>query len=243
MSRTMRLVLAVFLISASVAFAQADEIQDATIAAPEAHSVVLENEHVRVISAIASAGHKSPLHSHPPLVVISMGTARAKLTNADGTGGIVNVRPGTVFWSNGGAHKWELLAGGIDMIGVEVKAAQVGGAASAGDDSEGAAESAGDIQDSTIADPGAHSVVMENEHVRVISALASAGYKSPMHSHPPILVVQMDTGRLNLKNADGSEALINVRPGSVFWLDGAVHEWEILGGKLNAIAVEIKAAK
>ena len=243
MSRILRLVLAVFLISASVAFAQADEIQDATIAAPEAHSVVFENEHVRVISAIASAGHKSPLHSHPPLVVISMGTARAKITNADGTGGIINVRPGTVFWGDSAAHEWELLAGEIDIIAVEVKAALAESEANGGDDSEGAVESAEGVQDSTIADPGAHSVVMENEHVRVISAIASAGYKSPMHSHPPLMVVQMDTGRLNLKNADGSEALLNVRPGSVLWLDGAEHEWEIMGGKLNAIAVEIKAAK
>ena len=108
----------------SLAPAAAEEIQDATIAAPEAHSVVMENEHVRVISALASAGHKSPMHSHPPLVLISLDTARIKLTNSDGTEAIVNLRPGTVLWFDGSEHSWELLAGEINIIAVEVKSAK-----------------------------------------------------------------------------------------------------------------------
>jgi hypothetical protein len=101
----------------------AQEVQDATIADPKAHSVVLENEHVRVISALAPAGYKSPLHSHPPLVVISLGTAQVRFTNADGSQQIATFRPGTVIWSDGGAHSWELLAGEANVIAVEVKSA------------------------------------------------------------------------------------------------------------------------
>jgi len=101
----------------------AQEVQDATIAAAEAHSVVLENEHVRVISALAAPGHNSPMHSHPPLVMISLGTARVKFTNADGSEQIANFRPGTVVWSDGGVHSWELLAGEVNVIAVEVKSA------------------------------------------------------------------------------------------------------------------------
>lgn len=110
----------------------AEEIQDATIAAPEAHSVVMENDHVRVISALASAGHKSPMHTHPPLVLISLDTARIKLINADGGEQIANLRPGMVIWRDGGAHKWELLAGEVNVIAVVVKAARTA-AAKAGD--------------------------------------------------------------------------------------------------------------
>lgn len=101
----------------------AQEVQDATIAAPQAHQVVMENDHVRVISALAAPGHKSPMHSHPPLVIISLGTARVALTNADGSQAITDLRPGQVLWSDGGAHEWELLAGEINVIAVEVKAA------------------------------------------------------------------------------------------------------------------------
>jgi len=100
-----------------------------------------------------------------------------------------------------------------------------------------------EIQDATIAAPGAHSVVMENEHVRVISALASAGHKSPMHSHPPLVLISLDTARIKLTNSDGTEAIVNLRPGTVLWIDGSEHSWELLAGELNAIVVEVKSAK
>lgn len=109
--------------------AAAGEIQDATIAAAEAHQVVFENEHVRVISAMASPGHKSPMHSHPPGMVISLGTARIHLTNSDGTRQMWDLRPGTVFWGDGAEHSWELLAGEVNVIVVEVKAAKAAAAA------------------------------------------------------------------------------------------------------------------
>ncbi len=114
-----------FVLLLGTAPAYGEDVQDATIADAEAHQVVLENDHVRVITAIASAGHKSPLHSHPPMVLISMGTARARLSMQDGTSQILDLRPGTVFWSDANVHSWELLAGEIDVVGVEVKSAKM----------------------------------------------------------------------------------------------------------------------
>jgi len=105
------------------AVAGAQEIQDATIADAEAHQVVLDNEHVRVIRALAAPGHASPMHSHPPIVVISLGTARVRMTAPDGTQQILDLHPGMLFWSDGMEHAWELLAGEVNVIGVEVKAA------------------------------------------------------------------------------------------------------------------------
>ena len=123
MSKVLSLIV-VATLCLSLAPAAAEEIQDATIAASGAHSVVMENEHVRVISALASAGHNSPMHSHPPAVVISLETARIKLTNSDGTEVILNLRPGTVFWSDGAEHSWELLAGEVNVVAGEVKSAK-----------------------------------------------------------------------------------------------------------------------
>lgn len=123
MSKSFGLV-AVAMLCLTLAPAAAEEVQDATIAAAEAHSVVMENEHVRVISSLASPGHKSPMHSHPPLVVISLKTARVRLTGSDGSVQIANLRPGTVFWLDETEHSWELLAGEIDIIAVEVKSAK-----------------------------------------------------------------------------------------------------------------------
>lgn len=99
-----------------------------------------------------------------------------------------------------------------------------------------------DVEDATVAAPGAHSVEFENEHVRVISALAAPGHKSPMHSHPPLVVISLSTARVKMQNPDGSEAYLNVRPGSVFWSDSTAHSWEVVSGEVNVIAVEVKAA-
>lgn len=97
--------------------------------------------------------------------------------------------------------------------------------------------------DATVADPVAHQVVLENEHVRVLQALAPTGYKSPMHSHPPLLVVSLGTGRVRFTLPDGKKQILDVRPGTIFWIDGVEHAWELLAGEVNVVAVEVKAAK
>ncbi len=104
--------------------ASAEDIEDSTIADAEAHQVVFENEHVRLLQVLASPGHKSAMHSHPASLVISLGTARLRLTSPDGTQQIFDVRPGTFFWDDGAVHSWELLAGEVNAMAVEVKSAQ-----------------------------------------------------------------------------------------------------------------------
>lgn len=105
------------------------------------------------------------------------------------------------------------------------------------------AASAQTVPDSTIADADVHQVVLENEHVRVIRALASAGTKSPAHSHPPSLIVSLGTARIRLTLPDGKTQILDLHPGGVFWVDGAEHSWELLAGEVNAFAVEVKAAR
>ena len=90
----------------------ADEIRDATVSDPDVHQVVLENEHVRVFEAMAAPGHKSPMHSHPPLVIVSLGTARARITGTDGKSQILTLRPGKVLWLVAAVMAVGALAGG-----------------------------------------------------------------------------------------------------------------------------------
>lgn len=120
--------LRAFLVAASlfgsVAIARAESIPDATVSDPEFHQIVLENEHVRVLQGLASAGQKSPMHSHPPILLVSLGTARAKLTFPDGKTQILDLRPGTLIWLDGAEHAWELLAGELNVVAVEVKSAK-----------------------------------------------------------------------------------------------------------------------
>jgi hypothetical protein len=104
--------------------ASAQKPQHATIVDPDAHQVLVENEHVRVIQARASHGWRSAMHSHSPMLVVNLGSGRQKVTFADGTTQIVDLNPGAVVWQeNAFEHSWELLAGDVNVILVEVKSA------------------------------------------------------------------------------------------------------------------------
>jgi len=119
------------LLCVGVAAASAQTAPDSTVVDPDVHQVVLENEHVRVLQALAPAGRKSPMHSHPPLLLVSLGTARVRFTYPDAKTQILDLRPGTVFWIDGVEHAWELLAGEVNVVGVEVKSAKAAKAAKA----------------------------------------------------------------------------------------------------------------
>jgi quercetin dioxygenase-like cupin family protein len=106
-----------------------------------------------------------------------------------------------------------------------------------------ATASAQTAPDATVADPDHHQVVLDNEHVRVLTAVAGPGARSPMHSHPPILIVSLGTARVRMALPDGKKQILDLRPGTVFWVDGIEHSWELLGGEVNVVAVEVKAAK
>ena len=113
----------VVLLGVDVTAVWAQKSKDATIVDPDVHQVAFQNDHVRVLEARATVGTKSPMHSHPPLLVVSIGTARVKFTSPDGTKQILDLRPGMVLWLDGVEHSWELLAGEIHVVAVEVKSA------------------------------------------------------------------------------------------------------------------------
>jgi hypothetical protein len=65
------------------------------------------------------------MHSHPPFVFISLGTARVKLTLPDGKKVIFDTYPGQVLWMpDGMQHSWELISGDLRVVAVEVKSAK-----------------------------------------------------------------------------------------------------------------------
>jgi mannose-6-phosphate isomerase-like protein (cupin superfamily) len=97
---------------------------DAVALDPDVHNVLLENDHVRVFDARAGKGRKSPMHSHPPFVFISLGTARLNMGLPDGKSVIFDTYPGQVLWMENLEHSWEILSGDPHVIAVEVKSAQ-----------------------------------------------------------------------------------------------------------------------
>jgi hypothetical protein len=209
---------------------------DAVAIDGDIHRLILDNEHIRVFDARAERGMKSPMHSHPPMVLVSIGRSRHRLTMPDGKSTLIDLNPGQVFWrGEPTAHSWELLTGQLFAIGVEIKSAQ--GAAAP-------AEVTRSTIDSTIADPDVHHVLFDNAHVRVFEGRTSHGRKSPMHSHPPSLLVSQDWIRLKLTLPDGKSTIFDFHPGQVLWLpEGGTHSWETIAGNGRVIVIEVKSAQ
>lgn len=201
----------------------------------DVHRVLMENEYFRVFDARAAKGTKSPLHSHAPMVLVSIGKARFRITTADGKTSILDLNPGQAFWVQDAKHSWELIAGELQAIGVEIKSAQGGPEPVIGPRPD---------NDAAKVDPEAHNVLFENPHVRVFEGRTSIGRKSPMHSHPPTLLISLDWIRLKLTQPDGKTAIHDFSPSAVQWMgDGGTHSWEAIAGSGRVIAIEVKAAE
>jgi len=218
-----------------LAAGQALPPDDAVAVDPDVHRVIIDNEHIRVFDARASRGTKSPMHTHPPMVLVSIGKARVRATLADGKSQLFDLDPGQVRWVQDAKHSWELLAGELHAIGVEIKSAQGEGAAPAIERSP---------IDSAAVDPEAHHVLFENAHVRVFEGRTSHGRSSPMHSHPPTLLISQDWIRLVLTLPDGKSMVHDLHPGQALWVpEGGTHSWKAVAGSGRVIAVEVKSAQ
>ncbi len=202
---------------------------------PDVHRVLLENEFFRVFDARAAKGAKSPMHSHAPMVLVSIGKARFRMTTQDGKTAIFDLNPGQALWVQDAKHSWELIAGELHAIGVEIKSAQGGAEPVIGPRAD---------NDAAKADPEAHHVLFENPHVRVFEGRTSIGRKSPMHAHPSTLLISLDWIRLKLTLPDGKTAIHDFSPSGVQWLgEGGTHSWEAIAGSGRVIAIEVKAAE
>ncbi len=102
----------------------ATQAQDPVAVDPVVHQVALENDHVRVFRGIVAPGHQSPMHAHPAMVVVSLGTARLRFTMPDGAQPILDVTPGQILWLDATVHSWELLAGEMNVVAIELKGVQ-----------------------------------------------------------------------------------------------------------------------
>ncbi|MGI9141439.1 MAG: hypothetical protein ACR2GJ_10055 [Gemmatimonadaceae bacterium] len=225
--------IAAALLSLVAADVGAQTSRDAVSVDPEHHQVVLENDYVRVLRGLAAPGDRSVTHTHPALVIVSLGTARSRqnFTGAPGPQ-IMDFTPGQVIFSPAVEHSWELLSGQSHVVAVELKRPAP------------ASTSPLPTTDAVTVDPAAHVPVLENEHVRVFSAYARGGARSPMHTHSRgFVLISAGRARVRLTGQDGTTAILDFHPGQVVWLDPTAHSWEILSGALEVTAVEVKAAQ
>jgi quercetin dioxygenase-like cupin family protein len=90
-------------------------------------------------------------------------------------------------------------------------------------------------------DPKYHTVDFENDRVRVLRTVLEPHIKSPMHEHPPYVVVYVTELHTTMALSDG-KLVDNVRrKGEVAWRDAMKHSTENVGDKTAMeIQVELK---
>jgi hypothetical protein len=122
MMRTTMLAVPAMMLLAGTAYADR-HARDAVLIDPDSHQVVLENEHIRVLENISRPGKASPMHTHGTMLLVSIDRARLKMTMPGQDPVIFDLRPGQVVWMEDPEHAWEVLAGQLHVIAVEVKSA------------------------------------------------------------------------------------------------------------------------
>ena len=89
-------------------------------------------------------------------------------------------------------------------------------------------------------DPKHVSVILESDRVRVLRTVMEPHLKSPLHEHPPYVVIYLDESHRRM-TVDGRTVDYVRKAGEVAWRDALKHETENTGEKTAVeIQVEIK---
>jgi quercetin dioxygenase-like cupin family protein len=97
-----------------------------------------------------------------------------------------------------------------------------------------------DRPDPVVTDPDKYRVVFENERVRVLEYLDSAGARTSPHAHPDSVMVTLTSFRRRLHHQDGTRD-VELPAGLATWLPAQQHSGENIGdGPTHTVFVELK---
>lgn len=86
-----------------------------------------------------------------------------------------------------------------------------------------------------------YTLIMENEHVRVLDARFSPGARAVMHSHPNHVVYVLTDGRLKITTPDGKNAIVDLKVGQAIWMQVGEHAAENVGkAEAHNLVIELK---
>jgi len=81
--------------------------QDMVKVAPKNCTVVLDNDHVRVVRVVIKPGEKLAMHSHGANIVYALSSGKTKYTFPDGKTEERETKAGTAVWSDSVTHSAE----------------------------------------------------------------------------------------------------------------------------------------
>jgi hypothetical protein len=200
---------------------------------PEYAQVVFENDHVRVVELFAGQGTKVSGLIQNAGVLVSVNKVVLQSHQYGGTPVIEHLGEGQVRWqASRNLRSFRVLAGSAHLFLVEVK--------SVGKKKPPAFVHV-ERDHSTVVDPDQHHLILDNDHVRVIDGMGTAGGSSALHSHPPSVLISLKKSRFKV-TINGKTRIFDFEPATVRWTNHFEHRWQILSGDARVVMVEIKSA-
>jgi len=204
--------------------------QDPIAVSPKNYRIEVDNSWVRVLRVKQDPHEKTPLHQHPASVSVYLTDVHRRFTGEDGKAQEVKYGAGDVAYAGAVKRAEENLSDKpLELVLIELK--------------PGAPKpiSPPITLDPVKLDPKHHLVVFENDRVRAIRTILEPHLKSPMHEHPPYVVVYITELHTTQKLGDGRLVDNPRKPGEVAWRDALKHETENIGDRTAVeIQVELK---
>jgi len=96
-------------------------------------------------------------------------------------------------------------------------------------------------QDPAKVDPRHYKVIFNNPQVRILDVRLKPGEKTPMHSHPNLVVYSLTGGTIKSTTADGKTTTVMTKPGQIGWRNAQTHTSENVGKtEIHALGIELK---
>jgi len=204
--------------------------QDPVGIVPKDYHLEIENRWVRVLRLTLGAQESSPLHEQPESVVVFLTGAHERLTSPGKPAQEIARRAGEVTHFDGLRHTEENLADRpLEAVIIELKPAPPG--------SDSAPWPL--PLDPMKLDRPHHSVLFENDRVRVLRTVLEPHLKGPLHEHPHYVVVYLTDLHTTMTMADGKAVDNPRRPGEVAWRDPLKHVTENIGDR-EAIEIQVE---
>jgi beta-alanine degradation protein BauB len=222
--------VAIVLAAALFAAAQSTQNLDSTKADPQHHTVVFENDQVRVVHYLLRPGEKTAKHSHPDGVNIFLTDVHYRNTSEDGKSTELQAKAGTAAWRPALTHVTENI-GDKPLEGILVEPKQ-----------PHSSRPANSVDVTTLPIGGKLAkVVFENEKVRVLHYHFEPAQQDEMHGHPDSVQIVLTDARTEVTTPGGRTTTVEAKAGQVVWRPALQHSARNIGDKpIDGILVEMK---
>lgn len=205
-----------FLIGCNDNTANKNEYANGVVTDPGHYAVEFENDYVRVLRVKYSPGDTSSMHSHNPLLAVSLTGGLGEFTTPDGKTEVrPALEPGMVVADAGDPHSVRTIFGSNEEhIFVEAKAPYP----KQKYDYPNAIDISEDVK-----------IELEQFGLRAIRNKSAPGSSTPMHSHRPGVQVFLTDAMVEVTLPSGETSVSESKAGSVRWVGKSQHAGRNVG--------------